>query len=130
MGRTVSTPSRAALVAFETFDAGDGDCFDPYEEWASYKECITERAANAWPSLKECGEFVGREDFALLQNSHAFFGVSEYCGLVSIWFLPKAECPLASRWLDQIEPRFSREFGTLRRTGLMSNGVAVFRSTA
>src|SRR5690606_4702040 len=63
----------------------------------------------AFPSLYEADEWVGREDYAILQTGHAYIGLSEYCGLVSLWCLPKDEryryepTPLAVRWCESIE---------------------------
>ena len=124
MGRSVSYPT-VAVVAFTQCD-----CEDEFEfEWMV--EDFTERCKRNWPSLDDCNEWVGREDHAVAENCHAYVGVSECCGVVAFWVLPKEygddEDPLRRHWVDQIADRFVDEFATLNRVGFMSNGVGVYQ---
>lgn len=67
-------------------------------------------------------------------NDHAVAGLSEYCGIVSIWLAepgrPRGfdECEgLARAWRERVAPGFEAAFGTMRKLGHMSNGEAVFK---
>jgi uncharacterized protein YjaZ len=82
-----------------------------------------------------CAKWLGREDQAISQNSFAYVGVSEYCGLVSIWITPKdvddLQVGIRDAWISQIEKKFKKvarsSFGTpLIKTGSFSNGEGVF----
>lgn len=115
MGRSVSTPVDVQLVAYEDF------AYDDLQDDIAYSVC------DMWPSVEPDHGWLGREDRILASNRHAYFGLSEYCGLVAIWVAPRdPECPLAAKWIDQIAPRFHRRFGTLRKLGHFSNGEAVY----
>jgi len=130
MGRSVSYASYSVAVAY--VDVSE------YEEhaWQWFIESVQERAKNHWRSFENCSEWLGREDRAILSNSHAYIGVSEYCGLASIWLVAREDVcdaygnyapQLADNFCNQIRAKFLREFGELERMGTMSNGVGVFR---
>ena len=128
MGRGVSFPS-GALVAFDQFAC---DCGERCDCWQYFRDDLTERAAAIWPSLSPCREWLGREDFASLSNNFAYFGVSEYCGIVAVWLAPRRDLEpgqeaLAARWLAQVRPRLAREFRKLERLGTASNGESFYR---
>jgi len=168
MGRSVSTPSGAALVAYRNVsDHGhDNFChtcdeegneewecpeckadlrdFEHYcefraqDDWEDFKSWLMDTAQEQWPSLEECDKWIGREDLALLCNSHVYFGISEYCGLVAIWMVDRrdtdgyqtyeeGERNLARRWVDQVADKFDALFGEYNRLGTMSNGEGVFQ---
>ncbi len=125
--------------------ASADDCYpqDASDDWDWYVEDFQREMKRAFPSMSECDEWVGREDHALLENQYAFFGVSEYCGLVSMWVQPKDphysenESWEARRdhWISQIGPKFykvaSTCFGTaLRKMGTFSNGESVYQAIA
>lgn len=127
MGRSVSNPSNASQVAFASFDG------DKYE-WDDCMDDLRAVAVGRMPSLSRCDEWIGREDHAILENDHAYIGVSEYCGLVAVWVAPKEQrysdpSPLALHWCDQIKLQPLAEcFGvTLRKQGTFSNGEAFFQ---
>ena len=114
---------------------------DPSDNWSYYCEDLQREMIQAFPSLSECDEWVGREDHALLENNHCYIGVSEYCGLVSIWVQPKepdwrdTSTGLRDRWIAQIGPKFHKVsntcFGTaLRKLGSFSNGEGVYQRIA
>ena len=51
--------------------------------------------------MSECEEWVDREDLAIAENGHAYFGVSEYCGCAAVWIVAKTDYygdPLAEAW--------------------------------
>ena len=94
----------------------------------------------AFPSLQSDEKWLGREDAAILSNTYAYFGWSEYCGLVAVWVAAKEPDYRASsaweamqdRWISSIEKRFAktvgRAWGTpLNKVGTFSNGEAVFQ---
>ncbi len=90
----------------------------------------------AFPSLSDCDRWLGNEDLAVLENCHAYIGVSEYMGLVSVWCVPKdgeygEDRPLAQHWASIIHPRaekaLSRVAPRYEKLATMSNGEGVFR---
>ena len=127
MGRSVSTPYNAMLVAYQTAL----DIEDPLD-WDLHCDNLRHLAQRRWPSLKPRNGFLDREDRILLENEFAYFGVSEYCGLAAVWIAHKGDDqePLAQGWATQIARTFQREFGELERLGTMSNGEAVFQRAA
>lgn len=171
MGRSVSTPSGATVVAYAAFDCGAHSCAacgeyfdesastddglevcpecgsedifyrDPQIEFDDSKEHFVSSLIEAFPSVTSCDQWLGREDHAVADNSHAYFGISEYCGLVAMWVVPKevesyyadaAWQGLRDAWCQSIKRKFqtiaSGCFGqALRRQGYMSNGMGVFQ---
>ncbi len=115
---------------------------DPQDDWDYYVDDFRSMMKRAFPSLNDCDEWVGREDHALLENRHCYIGVSEYCGLVSMWVVPKDAdwreehvANLRDRWISQIERKFydtaNQCFGTaLRKLGSFSNGEGVYERIA
>ncbi len=137
MGRSVSTPSGATCVAYSDWfqpELEPGEDYRPpdQDDWDIVTEDLTEYAPTLWPSLQKCDHWLGREDHALLENDHAFVGVSEYCGLAAFWIVPKCDdwtgepSGLAAHWCDQISDKFRETFGTLRKIATASNGEAFF----
>ena len=135
MARSVSYANNSAHIEYATFEPEDG-CDDQWE-WEYAIEDFQNQIREAFPSTSACDEWVGREDRALCENRYAYFGVSEYCGLVSMWVQPKddyyaASTGLRDHWIDQIGPRFSKVasscFGqSLKKVGTFSNGEAFFQ---
>ena len=127
MGRSVSMATDSLLVAFQVYDA------DGWGEFDEYLDDIRMVATERWPSFTDCDVWVGREDHAILENGLGYLGVSEYCGLVSVWFVAKestywfeARQDLARGFAEKIAPSFHRMFGELRKLGTMSNGEGVY----
>ena len=130
MARSVSVPCNAQYVAYQAFD---GDDFDWHVD--DLRSAITD----AFPYVTEDSEWVGREDRAIASNQYAYFGVSEYCGLVSVWVVPRendyaddGRYGLRNHWISQIETKFRKTvagcFGTdLYRQATFSNGEAFFQ---
>lgn len=135
MARSVSTPCGVAHVEYATFQLDDE--FDSREEWLCASEDFQQMMLDAFPSLSECDRWIGLENHALCENRFAYFGVSEYCGLVAMWVMPKDDddatsTGLRDRWIDQIEAKFTKVarscFGqSLVKTGTFSNGEAFFQ---
>lgn len=100
------------------------------EDWDEFVASLQEQISSLWPSMSACDVWVGSEDHAIMENNHAFIGVSEYCGLACVWLLPKegndSGDALARAWCNRIAPKFNRMFGDLVRIGQFSNGEAVF----
>ena len=128
MGRSVSYANGSVAVCYN--DVSD---FEDSWEWDDFIEYIKESAKSAFPSLDDCAQWLGREDHAILENSHCFIGISEYCGLAAIWLVPKdsGDRPeLAESWCAQVTPKFNKTFGELRKIGTFSNGESVFERIA
>jgi hypothetical protein len=139
MGRSVSTPRNAVLVAFDDWFDGEYEDEDTGEtkyreaehwDWEEYLYCLTERVKELWPSFEPCDNWLDREDRAIMENSLAYFGVSEYCGLAAIWMVPKDHDEvfnLAEPWLTRASKKFHANFGSLYKLGTMSNGEGVYQ---
>ena len=123
MGRSVSYASGSIAIAYSHIEPEDED-----EDFDFIIEDRREYGKSLWPSLSHCDKWLGREDHALLENDHCYIGVSEYCGLVSTWLVPKEENNLSVAWCNQIKEKFMKSFGTLNRVGQFSNGEPVFES--
>ena len=127
MGRSVSVPRNAAYAAYQALsDECDGDDFS----WLV--DDLRSVLKSAFPSVSESDRWAGREDRVIACNRHADFGISEYCGLVSVWVIPNEDSPLASAWVDKVEVKFRAAvagcFGQdLRKQGVFSNGEAIFQ---
>lgn len=103
-------------------------------DWDEETIDLQRRIAEAFPSFQPCDEWLGREDHAIAENRFAYFGMSEYCGLVAFWLKAKeldwdsrANEAMQDRWLDQVKDRFISTFGELTKVGVMSNGEGVYR---
>lgn len=155
MGRSVSYATGAQVVTFATIQPVDcwecggrkvdaeGDTCDVCNGEGVVEEDDTEylihdfrqRLKELFPSVKKADDWIGREDHVLAENRLASFGISEYCGLVSYWIVPKESGyysddqiePLAKRWIASIEDKFVAAFGELTKVGSMSNGEGVYR---
>ena len=104
-----------------------------------FNEDLETLLKEAFPSLTSDEKWLGSEDKAILENAYAYFGWSEYCGLVAVWVAAKEPDYRASsaweamqdRWISSIEKRFAKTvgkaFGTpLTKLGTFGNGEAVF----
>ena len=161
MGRSVSYPSGARVVTFKHFDDtvecevcdGDGH-YDEDGETIDCVECggsgealcepdaddiiedFRSHLKHLFPSVESADDWIGREDHVLAENKLARFGISEYCGLVAYWIVPRSfneyygdtdPSPLSERWVDNIADKFVAAFGELTKVGSMSNGEGVYR---
>ena len=148
MGRSVSVASGAFAVAYKdcsrlgyvTEDEDGKELAEPYydeflasDDWDDFIADCTGQLKKLYPSFTACDKWLGREDHAILENSFAYFGISEYMGLVSLWLVAKEgddygdeQAGLRERWTEQVGGRFEKEFSELHKLGTFSNGEAVF----
>jgi hypothetical protein len=155
MGRSVSSPRYATTVCFrdissfgEVYDEENNlteeydDCQSAHD-WECFVEMLQEDGKAKWPSFDATDEWVGNEDHAILENNFAYIGVSEYCGLASIWLLPKTEdllntgydadvkmANLASAWCNRVAGNFETLFAEYRKVATASNGEAYYEKVA
>lgn len=126
MGRSVSVAAGAELVTYKQFEYEEDEAVSQ-DNWDDFVEDITSYFEYKYPSLERCDEWLDREDHVILQNRLIYLGISEYCGLVSIWAVPKEEYPdLTAKFIKTITPYFEK-IGELRKVGTFSNGEAVFK---
>ena len=131
MGRSVSYATGSLAIAYRTIETNEWDSF----EYENLVDWIRETARNHWSSFQDCEEWLGREDRAILENELAYIGISEYCGLVSIWLVDRTDrydgyddpiANLCEPWCEQIAPQFLNTFSELRKIGTASNGESYF----
>jgi hypothetical protein len=132
MSRSVSIPCGALEVAYQDVSEYEWDTFP------CFLQDIQAYAKRLWPSLRECDTWLDREDHAILENDLCYLGVSEYCGLASIWLVPKeypdSGCfradaylyPLAVHWIERVAQKFHKIFGHYRKLGTFSNGESIY----
>ena len=132
MSRSVSKPSNS-LFAFY-FDVSEYEQHD----FDIMEENLTSLLERNFKSLYPSNEWLGREDRAILTNKLAYIGISEYCGLLCIWFVPRDDkenfhTVLGNTWLQSIHNKaqklLSDYFGksnTLMRIGAFSNGETIY----
>tara|TARA_Y100001934_G_C11910819_1_gene566566 strand:+ start:15 stop:401 length:387 start_codon:yes stop_codon:yes gene_type:complete len=128
MARSVSTPSGRTAVCYQ-----DASHIEDSYDYDDYKRNIMDKAQDLFPSMDRCNKWIGREDLAILENKLAYIGISEYCGLVAIWLLPKDDMEyagLAERWCEKAVPKFDSAFSEYRRIGTASNGESFFEKVA
>lgn len=134
MARSVSTPGDAVYVAYQAFECEDDDFAS--DDFSDGIDNLRYALKAAFPSTYDADWWSGRENHIVAENDFAAFGVSEYCGLVAIWVVPKpqdgATNGLRNRWLSSIQQKFRTAvagcFGVdLLRTGVASNGEAFFQ---
>ena len=112
---------------------------DPQLLFDDFDEDLKILLQEAFPSLTEDEKWLGREDQAILGNAYAYFGWSEYCGLVAVWVSAKEPDYRASaaweamrdKWIASIEKRFAKTVAKawgvpLNKLGTFSNGESVF----
>jgi len=131
MGRSVSYPSGTVEIAYR--DVSEFD-YDDFQFWL---DDIRYTSQSLWQSFEPCDEWLDREDHAILKNGLCYLGVSEYCGLASIWLVPRDyifdahgfeidATPFAENFIKRIAPKFHKTFGEFRKVGSFSNGEGVF----
>lgn len=110
--------------------------------WEDFIDNLRSAFKRQFRSLEDCDEWLGREDHALLENRHAYIGVSEYYGLVSVWCVAKEDDgwppanidALRERWAASIERTAARLLESfaprLVKIGTFSNGEAIYRRAA
>lgn len=129
MGRSVSVPNGAINVCFAQVDIVESFEWDDLVE--DYKCALSEAFASMVP-VSGNGSWLGREDRVVGGNSFVKFGISEYCGLVSLWMVRHHGGNFANRWIEKAGPKFAGAvesvFGArLERVATFSNGESVYR---
>jgi hypothetical protein len=142
MGRSVSYANGSEVVIYAHVEAvyDDEDNYDEFESqfaWDCSLEYLVDNSLEAFPSLNQCNQWLGREDHAILENKLVYVGVSEYCGLVSVWVVPKDNdyyalgVASANNMKTKLEQIVQDAFGVrLNKVGHFSNGEAVFNKAA
>lgn len=128
MGRSVSCPSGAIVRAYKELDDHILD------DWAGFIDDLQDHVGGLWPSMSRYDKWFDNEDRAIMRNSHAYIGISEYCGLCCIWLLPREDIhgntALAERWCTSISEKFLSEFSNLRKVAVFSNNEVLFERKA
>jgi hypothetical protein len=146
MGRSVSYANGSEVVIYAHIEAvyDDEDNYDEFESqyaWDCAIENLVDSSLEAFPSLNKCDEWLGREDHAILESNLVYVGISEYCGLVSVWVVPKDKdsdknyfsfgVRSANIMKAKLEQIVQESFGVrLNKVGQFSNGEAVFNKAA
>lgn len=132
MGRSVSTPSGAAVIVY-----ADVGSFEEDFEWDDLIENISAELRAKYPTLDEADEWLGREVKAFLENKLAYVTVSEYCGLAAFCLVPKEVNrydevieALSNNWVNKIAKGFEKIVGnyadTYNKVATFSNGEGVY----
>lgn len=125
MGRSVSVPADAHLVCYK-----DVSYIDDQWEWEDLIEDIIAQCIDNWPSLETDHKWIGNENHCLVSNNLCTIGISEYCGLSSIWVVPDPSSNLATAWIDRISNKFESLFGEYNKIGTASNGESFFEKVS
>jgi hypothetical protein len=140
MSRSVSYASGSVYIEYSAIESSeDGEQDRDDFDW--YVEDFQSQLIEAFPSVSKCDIWLGREDHCIASNQFANFGISEYCGLVSIWCVPVEVDyyqsagleALRDNWIAQIGNKFSKiarnSFGTaIVKVGTASNGESFFKN--
>ena len=138
MARSVSTPSNCTAICYQ-----DATHIEDSFEWDDFKSMIEEQVQSIFPSMDNCDKWLDREDHAIMENSFAYIGISEYCGLVAIWLKSKGDeyegsyyadearlANLADGWCNRVIPTFESTFSEYERVATFSNGEAAYQKIA
>ena len=117
MGRSVSTPSAATLVAHGTIDEDD--------DLTLFTDAYADQLRVMYPSVVAVDKWLDREDHVVAENQLATFGMSHYWGVIAYWVIPKQ--PLGQAWIDCAADGFMKAFGQLESLGTASNGETFYR---
>ncbi len=145
MGRSVSRPHNAVAVAFRTLTAEpwedeEGKTHEPDAEDYRFEfdhivEWVRDASRDMWGSFVLCDKWIDCEDHVLLQNDLAYIGISEYCGMVSIWLVPRTDdyygyddkhVNFCVPWCNQIADKFLKTFSEYTSIARASNGEEFF----
>lgn len=92
MGRSVSIPHNAvASFTYWLDDEDDEDDDDFSDTFENIVQSVIDNVIARWPSFTEEKVWIDREDYVVASNTFVKIGVSEYCGLVSVWLISKQE---------------------------------------
>ena len=136
MSRSVSYANGSEVVLYSYLEVGSDDYPDDFA-YEDAIEALRYGLKKAFPTMEDCEEWLGREDLAIAENRFVYVGVSEYCGLVSIWVKPKEDdylpyvgnfaptyaLGLENKLKDVVRGAFGMR---LNKVGAFSNGEALF----
>ena len=106
--------------------------------WDDFKTAMVETFMQ-FPSVEETDEWIGDENHVLAKNGLAKFGISEYCGLVSVWAVPNEETynqygdyinleHFSQNWLTKSWPKVENRWpNRMVKGGTYSNGISFYR---
>jgi len=81
-------------------------------QWDDFVTHLREAFKTSFPSLHDCSTPLDREGRAILENVHAWIGVSKYCNMASIWCVHKEhdgeEDGLHRQWAQSIQSKAER----------------------
>lgn len=143
MSRGVSYAT-GSVWKFYLYSERDGetasDFGDMQEYWDDFVEGLQWVLESKFKSLSKCCKWLGREDRAILENGHAYIGISEYCGTVCLWCVPKewdgyrpGHQAIHDHWCSQIEGTVGKALlksypnSMMESLGHASNGEQFFR---
>lgn len=135
MGRSVDYLNNALRVAYvsyeDTYEDEDGEVVVDEMAFDDLFSDIEWSLVTTFPSLNVVrDEWDGRETRIFIRNRLVEFGVSEYCGLVSISVRVYDEelSGLATNWVDKNWSKIETLVGAnLRKVGSFSNGEGVYQ---
>lgn len=89
-GVSFATGSVWKFYLYPERDGETGESFGTMQEdWEDFVEGLRWQLESKFKSLTRCDKWLDREDHAILENDHANIGISEYCGTVCLWCVPK-----------------------------------------
>lgn len=132
MGRSVNYHSDSYAVIYTHIPDNEVEII-----WDEYKNDILNTFQQIAPSLCECKpKWHNNEVCQFAENSLVTVWLSDYCGLISISFVPKEEgyCTgkyiegLAKHWIDQVIPKLRKSLvpNVLNKIGTFSNGESIY----
>lgn len=134
MARSISVPFNAQRVLYVNL-ADFEDHHDLQDALGGFVQALCKR----YPCMHPFRQWEGGEDLALAENDRALagndcavVGISEYCGLGTVWVAPKRANRTCCKWVDSIKRDFilgavREHLGQpLRLVAIASNGEAFF----
>lgn len=132
MSRGVSYATGSCAVTYYDvswmgqLDNGDFDSDLNHIHFYDFLGYLKENLKKEYPSLVDCDEWLSNEDHVILENYFVQVGVSEYCGMLSLWMVEQdmnqgyqgeeALYNLQRRWISKVSDGFIKKFGNLRKT--------------
>jgi hypothetical protein len=142
MGETEECPVCDGSGTIMCEDCDGAGWIEPQADSDDLIDAFRQHLKTLFPSVEEVEDWIDREDHVLAENKLARFGMSEYCGLVAYWIVPKEYSgpkgqlyyssdsyisAISNRWVRSVADKFVAAFGELTKVGSMSNGEGVYR---
>ncbi len=134
MGRSVDYLNGAELVSYLNVEFSE-DCWESEFQWENLLDYLTSEFSAKFKSLcVEENKWEGNETRIFLSNDLVNFGISSYCGLVSISIAPANYDyeQLAINWINKVSKSVIGIINNcpvgenLVKIGTLSNGKSVF----